>query len=158
NQVPYGARFLPQNQDPTRSGTPLPDNFFRPYMGYGSIPFLTFDGTSKYNSLQTQVVHRFARNMEFGAAWTGSKALAYTAGDQGTVAANIPPEVWNYGYANYDRTHVVTMHYALLLPRASRLVNAAPIRVLFDNWQFNGTWKMYSGAPLLWGQTTGTGT
>src|SRR5438876_4097621 len=60
NQVPYGARFLPQNQDPTRTATPLADNFFRPYMGYGSIPFLSFDGTSKYNSLQTQVVHRFA--------------------------------------------------------------------------------------------------
>ena len=158
NQVPFGARFLPQNQDPTRPGTPLADNFFRPYQGYGSIPFLSFDGTSRYNSLQTQVVHRFAHNMEFGGAWTWSKALAYTAGDQGTVAANIPPDIWNYGYANYDRTHVVTMHYAVVLPRASQVVNHAIVKALFDDWQFNGTMKVYSGAPLLWGQTTGAGT
>src|SRR5262249_25924879 len=30
NQVPAGARFLPENQDPT-TGKPLPDNFLRPY-------------------------------------------------------------------------------------------------------------------------------
>src|SRR5262249_33006993 len=133
NQVPYGARFLPQNQDPTRPGTPLPDNFFRRYPGYGSIPFLTFDGTSRYNSLQTQIVHRLSHHMEFGGAWTWSKALAYTADDHGTVAANLSPDVWNYGYANYDRTHTLAIHYAVMLP---------------GNWQWNGTGKMYSGPPL----------
>ena len=29
--VPYGARFLPQNADPTNPRTPLPDKFFAPY-------------------------------------------------------------------------------------------------------------------------------
>jgi carboxypeptidase family protein len=158
NQVPYGARFLPQNQDPTRPGTPLPDNFFRPYPGYGSIPFLSFDGTSRYNSLQTQVVHRFSHGMEFGGAYTWSRALAYTADDQGTVAANNSPEVWNYGLADYDRTHVATLHYSVLLPPASHLVNRAIVKSLFDDWQFNGTMKIYSGAPLFWAQTTKAGT
>jgi len=158
NQVPYGARFLPQNQDPTRPGTPLPDNFFRPYMGYGSIPFLTFEGTSRYNSLQTHVVRRFSRGVDFGGSWTWSRALAYTAGDQGTVAANVSPDVWNYGFANYDRTHTFTAHYAVFLPRVSHVLNFAPVRAVLDNWQFNGTMKIYSGGPLLWGQTTGAGT
>src|SRR5262249_18478223 len=43
------------------------------------------------------------------------------------------------------------------LPRASHLVNNALVRALFDNWQFNGTMKIYSGAPLFWAQTTGAG-
>jgi hypothetical protein len=150
NQVPYGARFLPQNQDPTRPGTPLPDNFFRPYQGWGSINFLSFDGTSRYNSLQAQVVHRFARHMEFGGSYTWSQALAYTAGDQGTVASNNSPDVWNYGLANYDRTHTATVHYAVDLPHASHVVNRALVKAIFDDWQFNGTMKIYSGAPLFW--------
>ncbi|MGB9605690.1 MAG: hypothetical protein ACPL88_07420, partial [Bryobacteraceae bacterium] len=37
NNVPYGARFLPENTDPT-TRTPLPDNFFRPYYGYAGLP------------------------------------------------------------------------------------------------------------------------
>jgi hypothetical protein len=156
NQVPYAARFLPQNQDPTKPGTPLPDNFFRPYQGWGSIPFLSFNGTSKYNSLQTQVVHRFSRNMEFGGAYTYSKALAYTAGDQGNIAANNSPDVWNYGLADYDRTHTATAHYAVALPNASHLVNNGLVKAVFDGWQFNGTMKIYSGAPLFWNQTTST--
>ena len=157
NQVPYGARFLPQNQDPTRPDTPLPDNFFRPYPGWGSINFLSFDGTSRYNSLQTHVVHRFSHGMEFGGSYTLSKALAYTNGDQGTVAANNSRDVWNYGLASYDRTHTATVHYSVSLPRASHVVRSALIKAIFDDWQFNGTMKVYSGAPLRWGQTTGAG-
>ena len=44
NAVPFGATFLPQNQDPTRvpSAIPganaLPNDFLRPYRGYGNIP------------------------------------------------------------------------------------------------------------------------
>ena len=44
NAVPIGATFLPQNQDPTRaaSSTPgataLPNDFLRPYQGYGEHP------------------------------------------------------------------------------------------------------------------------
>jgi len=45
NLVPYGARFLASNQDPT-TGRPLPDDFFRPYPGYGNIPMQYFDITS----------------------------------------------------------------------------------------------------------------
>jgi hypothetical protein len=51
NTVPYGAEFLPQNQNP-QTNTPLADNYFRPYMGYGSIPQQIFEGNSSYHSLQ----------------------------------------------------------------------------------------------------------
>ena len=43
NAVPYGARFLPQNQDPTLPASTLPGqnaydaNFLRPYQGFGRI-------------------------------------------------------------------------------------------------------------------------
>jgi hypothetical protein len=157
NQVPYGARFLPENQDPTQPGKPLSDNFLRPYQGYGTIPFLTFNGTSRYNSLQTQVNHRLSHSVQFGVAYTYSKALDYGAGDQATVAANVPPRIWNYGLAEYDRPHVVAINYSIMLPDASRLGNNPLVRSILDGWQLAGTTRFVSGAPLFWGQTTGTG-
>ena len=38
NTLPYGARFLPQNQDPTNPGRPLADNFWYP-PGYSTITY-----------------------------------------------------------------------------------------------------------------------
>jgi hypothetical protein len=45
NAVPYGARFLPENQDPTLPASTLPgqnaydSNFLRPYQGYATSTF-----------------------------------------------------------------------------------------------------------------------
>ena len=36
NAVPYGTNFLPSSIDPTTGGA-LPDDFLRPYRGYGDI-------------------------------------------------------------------------------------------------------------------------
>ena len=47
NTIPFGARFLPQNEDPTRPGNPLPDNFFRPYRGWGDVWIFDNSGTSQ---------------------------------------------------------------------------------------------------------------
>ena len=40
NTVPYGSRFLAANQDKT-TNSPLPDNFFRPFYGYGNLPYFS---------------------------------------------------------------------------------------------------------------------
>jgi hypothetical protein len=144
------VRFLAQNQDPT-TGKPLSDNFLRPYQGYGSIPFLTFTGTSKYNSLQTQVTHRLSHNVQFGAAYTWSRAYDYTEGDQGSVSSN--PQLFNHGLAAYDRTHVVAINYSVVLPTANRFGNNALVKGVLNGWQLVGTTRFVSGAPLFWGWT-----
>jgi len=122
NVLPYGARFLPQNQDPT-TGRPLPDNFMRPYPGFGSIGYLEPASSSSYHSLQVQANRRFSRGLQFGASWTWSKAMDYTDGDTGTVATYVPLRVWNYGKAGYDRTHILAINWLWDLPPASKLVN-----------------------------------
>ena len=156
NKVEYGSRY--SNLDPTSSGCQqtiatcgfLNDNFFRPFRGYGDIPFLTYDGNSSYHSLQSQITHRFSHGMQFGASWTWSKAMAYTAADKGNVADSVSPKIWNYGFADYDRTHILAINYLIDLPRASRLVDRRLVRAIFDNWQLNGITRFQSGGPLFW--------
>ncbi|HUS08132.1 MAG TPA: carboxypeptidase regulatory-like domain-containing protein [Bryobacteraceae bacterium] len=153
NLVPDGARFRPENQDPT-TGRPLPDNFFRPYPGYGSINYQENASTSNYNSLQVQMNRRFSRGIEFGAAWTWSKAMDYTDSDGGTVARYTPIRVWNYGKAGYDRTHNLVANWLWDLPKASGAWNNVLVRTVLDNWQLSGIASLVSGPPMGIGFST----
>lgn len=156
NVLPYGARFLPQNQDPT-TGRPLPDNFLRPYPGYGSVGYVEPGSNSSYHSLQVQANRRFSRGLQFGASWTWSKAMDYTDGDTGTVATYVPIRIWNYGKAGYDRTHILVANWLWDVPRASALWNNAAIRTAFDDWQVSGIASFQSGVPLGIGLSTTDG-
>jgi len=72
NALSPGKRFLSSSRDPTSPANPVPlaDNFLRPYIGLGSIPFTQFAGTSDYNALQVQVTRRFTRGLGFGVNYT----------------------------------------------------------------------------------------
>ena len=158
NQIPYGVRFT--NLDTTNNNTNLnranflPDALIRekigPYDGFGSIPFLTWDQNASYQSLQTQVTHRFSRGMQFGGTWTWSKALDYADGDKGTVAANLSPKIYNYGLASYDRRHSVAINFLVSVPKASRRWNNGFVKNTLDGWQVAGITRFVAGAPLYW--------
>ena len=66
NLVPYGAHFLPQNQDPTSPGNALPEDFYRPVPGYNGIETTITSGSSNYNSLQVSINRRYS-HAAFGA-------------------------------------------------------------------------------------------
>ncbi|HVV72323.1 MAG TPA: hypothetical protein VHI52_12635, partial [Verrucomicrobiae bacterium] len=76
NEVPYGSEFLAKNQYCsavsggvcTKSST-LPDSFFSPYPGFGSISMQTYGLTANYNALQVKVTRRFRNGLEFGGAY-----------------------------------------------------------------------------------------
>src|SRR5206468_5207401 len=82
NIVPYGARFAAQNQDPTRPGSPLPDNFFRPDPGYANVWFFENTGKADYNALQIQANRRFSEGLQFGAAYTFSRSRDFTSNSE----------------------------------------------------------------------------
>ena len=101
--LPYGARFLPQNIDPT-TGSALIDNFLRPYGDYGSITYRENSGSSNYHALQTTINRRFTGGLQFGAAYTYSKTMDY-----GTSFPMYQDyRKWNYGMADFDQTHILT--------------------------------------------------
>ena len=80
NAVPFGATLLPQNQDPTRvpsatlGSTALPNDFLRPYRGYGGIRMWDYSGYGDYKALQTSVTRRFDRGFMLSGFWVWSKA------------------------------------------------------------------------------------
>ena len=81
NAVPYGARFLPENQDPTLPASTLPGqnaldaSFLRPFTGYDNINMRLYDANANYHGLQTQIDRRFANGLFLNANYTFSKAL-----------------------------------------------------------------------------------
>ena len=108
---------IPQNFDPTQPGRPLPDNFFRPYMGYGDLFVQEHTGSSNYHSLQVSANRRFSRGLQFGLAYTWSKALGIADTDTSLVSSYFPVRQWNYGPLAYDRTHTLVVNYLYDLPK-----------------------------------------
>ena len=150
NMIPYGARWLPENQDPTRPGNALPDVFFRPYPGYTGIDYREFASTSNYHSLQVQARRNFRRGLQFGAAWTWSKNMSYTDGSAsaGDVPTYAPLRQWSYGKSDYDRTHYLTLNWLWDVPRGSKLLGRNPaVKAVFDGWQMAGMTRFISGQP-----------
>jgi hypothetical protein len=141
NAVPPGSQFLPQNQDPTNPGLPLPDDFFRPYRGISSITVQQFVN-SNYNGLQVAVVHRFSKNLELNANYTWSKSLGYYP-----PYATYYNNKLQYGVLPFDRTHVLRFSYVYTLPKVSNHWNVRPARLALDNWQLSGISTFESGVP-----------
>jgi hypothetical protein len=152
NEVPYGAQFQYANQSP--AGGTLPDNFFRPYPGFGTINMQNFNLTSNYNSLQARLSRRFANGLEFGVSYTWSRAMDYTDTYNGTVPLYQDLRAWNYGPAGWDRKHNLVANYTWSLPKGSRLWNNFATRGLLDNWQISGIASYISGAPASFGMKT----
>ena len=51
NPIPIGARFNRANEDPSQPGRPLPDNYFRRYIGWQDINLRNSGYNYNYNSL-----------------------------------------------------------------------------------------------------------
>lgn len=147
NALPYGKRFEASSLDPTRPRPqPLLETFLRPYQGYDEIPFVTFDARSNYHGLQTSLQRRFVNGFQAGVVYSWSKAMDYSDDDKGGVATFQNRREWNYGLADYDRTHVFAANYLLDLPGGG-LKNGL-LRGVLGRWQLSGLTRFQSGAPL----------
>ena len=157
NTIPYGARFATGNANQTVAGTPLPDDFLRPYRGYGNITYFEYAGNSNYNALQIAVNRRFIKGFQFGLAYTYSKTMDYVDGDRDAVPIYRPLRIWNYGKAGFDQTQVFVFNYTWDLPKLSKFADNAFIRTVFDNWQISGITALASGTPSGVGFATSDG-
>jgi hypothetical protein len=140
NEVPYGAEFLPKNQDPT-THTPLPDEYFAPYPGYSSINYDEWANNANYNSLQVTVDRRFTHNLTYGIAYTWSKSL-----DDNRSTTYLPGTL-TYGPSALNMPNRLTADWVWFLPKASSHWNNAVSRWALDGWEASGVASFISGPP-----------
>ncbi len=90
---------------------------------------------------------RFTRGLQFGLAYTWSKAMDFSTNDQSVVATYAPIRVWNYGKSSFDQTHNLAINYMWDVPGLSRRWDNPAVRFVFDNWQVAGFTAFVSGTP-----------
>ena len=150
NPVPYGATFLPQNQDSTLSSpllgnNSLPANFLRPLRGFGTISLYESPATSNYNSLQASLNRRMAK-LFVGATYTWSKYLTTAPADTSAVRVDQFTRKAYYGPSTNDRRQNFALNYVYDLP----LMNGGNrvMKSLFGGWQLSGVVRMVTGTPF----------
>jgi hypothetical protein len=151
NGRPYGYTYQASSLDPTNVNggivQPLPDDFLRPYRGYGSITRREFSGYSDYHSMQFSVNRRRSSDgLSVGAAYT------YQITNKNLRA--IDPFVTDNRARNYNsgstnntgrRPHTLVINYSYEVPNLSRKWNNIITKAIFDNWQFSGITSILSG-------------
>jgi hypothetical protein len=132
----------------------LPDNFFRPFPGFTSVTYQEHSGTSNYNGLHVNATRRFSQSLQFGVAYTWSKAMGLTNSDQQALPLYQNYRVWSYGKLSFDQTHKLVANYLWELPKLSKVAPNPVVRAVFDNWQLNGIATFASGTPAGIGFST----
>ncbi len=143
NTLPAGARFAPENRDPT-TGSALPDSLIRPRPEYTVITYRDSSATSDYHSFQVQVNRRYNRGFATGVAYTLSKS--YT--NEGAINPFVPTDQWLGGPQAFDQTHVLVTNFQWALPNASRLMPNPVVEGVLDNWEVSGIYTLASGFPM----------
>jgi Carboxypeptidase regulatory-like domain/TonB-dependent Receptor Plug Domain len=158
NLLPPGTRFLPENQDPSLPGTPLPDNFLRPYPGYGSIVEFQWNGYSNYDALQASLNHNFRKGVAFSVAYTLSKSVDLGTGLQSRLPTYLDPETYVRDLSTFDQPHVFTATGTWNLPALSSATNNNGfVKAIFDDWAVSGIVTLASGQPVPINFSTTTG-
>jgi len=151
NPVPYGATFLPQNQDPTLTPSPLlgnsalPRDLLRPLRGFGEVRLYESASTSNYNALQINLTRRATQGLFFGVAYTWSKVLTTAQSDTTWVRADNFTRQAEYGPASFDRRHVFALNYVYNTPSVHS--NNIFVRGAANGWQLSGVTQILTGSP-----------
>jgi len=111
--------------------------------------------------LQVSANRRAGRGLQFGAAYTWSKALGTTDGSADGRGHLTNTRQANYGPLSFDRTQGLTFNYIYDVPSLARTGSFLdnPVgRQIFGGWQVSGLSSFSVGAPLTLGYTlTGIG-
>jgi hypothetical protein len=121
--------------------------FLVPFKGYGQIPYLEFNGTSNYNSLQASLQRRFSNGLTFGFVYTWSKSLTTAGSDQDTQDPF--NALLDYRAAPWDRTHVFAANYVYDLPNLTKRFGGPKwLGYVTDNFQLSGVTQFMTGTPV----------
>ncbi len=120
-------------------------NALRPYRGMGIIGISENSGLSMYNGLQVSVERRFSSGLQFGVAYTYSRAT-----DNSSDLTDVLPDAYNdkayNGISDLNRPHVLIINYIYEIPflKGSRTW----AHRAFGNWDLSSMNQWQSGPPF----------
>lgn len=154
--TPYGADYLPQNQDPTLvaanpnallGNNALTANFLKPIYGYNTITIYQGEATSNYNALQVALNRRATSNLFLGVTYSWSKAMTTASSDTTSVYADGPYErLADYGPATFDTRQNFALNYVYTIPNMKR--GNWFTRAFTNGWQWSGVTSIRTGMPF----------
>lgn len=127
---------------------------FQPNPNILQSRLLTNDARYNYNSLQTEIRHRFSHGLFVQANYTFQKTLTDAGGTAQTRVDSVldifSPEL-EYSRADYDQTHVLNLAAVYELPfgKGKPFLNkGGVIDRVFGGFQVNNLIRWASGAPI----------
>ena len=171
NAVPYGATFLRSSQNPSlysnsiptvQSGLPpayaaaglsfdgvnaLPQDYLRPYTGFGDISDRNNGASSNYNSLQVSVNRHISKGLVIGAAYTLSKMFVTNNTDTDSVNP-FNTRAYEYRLAANDQLHNLVISYVYNLPDLPHIDSNRITKTLLGGWEIAGVSIFRTGTPL----------
>lgn len=124
---------------------------YAPSQRIANITQITPFNTAYYNSLQTQLTHRFSSSALFGAVYTLSRAVNYADNSDSGLTFNYVPALGrNKAVAGFDRTHNMQIYgvYDLPLGRTKKYLQEGVLGQVLGGWQVNGVLSSTSGRPF----------
>lgn len=139
-------------QSSCATGTPG-FNGLVPYQGFSSVKEAFNGANGHYNSLQTELRGRVARDLQLQVAYTLARSIDPATGNGGNGfdlnSVSNPYVGWKYdvGPSVFDRTHVAFINFIYDIPVA-RNSSSRFMRTVVGGWQLSGIVTMESGTPL----------
>jgi hypothetical protein len=112
--------------------------------------------SSRYNSIQTQVVKRIHGASQIRLAYTFSKAIDYSDNSDSGLSWPLPEYQYrNKAVAGYDRTHNLKLYGTYLRPFGSghRWFTHGIGKAIAGGWQINAVMARVSGSPFSVGSS-----
>jgi hypothetical protein len=129
----------------------------RPYVDFGPTLYVTSNGRSTYNSLQSKLTKRFAHGLSLLTAYTFAHSYDNAEGNEGFGAGsgnmaqddnNLEGE-WGRSYT--DARHRLAISYVWELPfgKGQRFLNQGGVAdAILGGWEFSGITSFQSGFPF----------
>ena len=118
----------------------------RPYRGYRSINIVENRFNSNYHSLQVYAQQRLTANSQINVAYTFSKNLTDSQTDRSTPPQNITNFREDYGRAQLDRRHILTVNFVYEIPFYKR--QQGFVGHLLGGWEASGITTYETGLPF----------
>jgi hypothetical protein len=147
NSLPDGYDYAPIGSEPWSSYDGGNVDFRAPYVGYNpnAVSFKTV-GVSAYDALQTHIEKRLSHHFQVAASYTWSHTLDEQS-DIGLFFTGDNPNNLrqSYGSSDFDRTHVFSANFQVLVPNAAR--QHSLLSYVTNDWGLTGIGVVQSGQP-----------